>query len=98
MRETKWSTSALAKRCGVSVRTLERHFLKEMNKSPKAWILEQRLLEAVELLRDGRSVKETAEYLGYKHATHFSREFMKQCGHHATDAKSSSQAGGVRMA
>jgi transcriptional regulator GlxA family with amidase domain len=42
-----WSAAILAKKCGVSVRTLERHFLKEMGKSPKAWLAETRQQLAV---------------------------------------------------
>jgi AraC-like DNA-binding protein len=40
--EAKWCAATLAKNCGVSLRTLERHFLKEMGKCPKAWLSEQR--------------------------------------------------------
>jgi transcriptional regulator GlxA family with amidase domain len=83
-REAKWSVSALAKKCGVSVRTLERFYLKEIGKCPKAWLSEQRQRRAIELLRGGSSVKETAAYLGYKHATHFSREFKEHRGHSPT--------------
>jgi len=80
-RDTNWSASALARKCGVSVRTLERYFLKRMGKNPKAWLAEQRQHQAIELLRDGSSVKETAATLGYKHSNHFSREFKKCWGH-----------------
>jgi transcriptional regulator GlxA family with amidase domain len=73
--QTKWSVSALAEKCGVSVRTLERHFLCHIGQSPKAWLAEQRLHQAMELLREGSSVKETASTLGYKHANNFSRKF-----------------------
>jgi AraC-like DNA-binding protein len=76
-REVNWSAAALAKKCGVSVRMLERYFLKEMGKNPKAWLAEQRQHQAVKLLRDGSSVKETAAYLGYTQANNFSREFKK---------------------
>ena len=41
-REAQWCVAALAKKSGASTRTLERHFLKEMGKSPKAWLEEQR--------------------------------------------------------
>jgi AraC-like DNA-binding protein len=51
-----------------------------MGKGPKAWFAEQRQHRAVELLRDGSSVKETATSLGYKQASTFSREFMKHSG------------------
>ncbi len=79
-----WSAAALAKKCGVSVRTRQRHFRKHMGKSPKAWITEQRRRRAVELLRDGSSVKETATSLGDKHAISVAREFVKQSGHYPT--------------
>jgi AraC-like DNA-binding protein len=80
-RATNWSAAALAKKCGVSVRTLERYFLKEMGKRPKAWLSEQRQHRAIALLQDGSTVKETAASLNYKHATHFSREFKEHWGH-----------------
>jgi AraC-like DNA-binding protein len=80
-REANWSTAALAKKCGVSVRTLERCFLKQKGKSPKTWLAEQRHLMAIELLHYGSSVKEVAGHLGYKNQHHFSREFKKQNGY-----------------
>jgi AraC-like DNA-binding protein len=80
-KEANWRAAALAKKCGVSVRTLERHFLKEMGKSPTAWIAEQRRQLEAELLLDGSMVKEVAERLGYKNQHHFSREFKRRHGH-----------------
>jgi AraC-like DNA-binding protein len=79
--QTNWSASALAKKCGVSVRTLERHFLEQMGKSPKGWLAEQRQIQAAELLHDGSTVKETAASLGYKHPSHLTNEFKKHWGH-----------------
>jgi AraC-like DNA-binding protein len=75
-REANWS----AKRCNVSVRTLERYFLKQKGKTPKAWLAETRRQLAVELLRKGTSVKETASLAGYRHASTFAREFKKSTG------------------
>jgi transcriptional regulator GlxA family with amidase domain len=80
-QQANWSASTLAEKCNVSLRTLERRFLKQVGKSPHAWLSEQRLHQAIELLRDGSSVKETAACLGYKNQHHFSREFKKQNGH-----------------
>jgi AraC-like DNA-binding protein len=71
----------LAKQCDVSVRTLERYFHEKVGMCPHAWLFDQRQRSAIELLRDGNSVKETAVILDYKHATHFSREFKKRWGH-----------------
>jgi AraC family transcriptional regulator len=79
-QQVKWSAAALAKKCGVSVRTLERYFFNHMGKGPKAWLSEQRQNQAIELLQKGCSVKETAACVGYKHATHFSREFKRYWG------------------
>ena len=74
-RQANWSATALAKLCGVSANTLRRHFLKEMWKTPGTWLAEQRQHQAIELLRDGSSIKETACCLGYKQQTNFTRKF-----------------------
>jgi len=37
-RVAKWSAAALATNCGASLRTLERYFLEEMGKRPRAWL------------------------------------------------------------
>jgi len=34
-RQAQWSASALAKHCGVSVRTLHRHFRRHMGKNTR---------------------------------------------------------------
>jgi hypothetical protein len=80
-QKADWSVSALAKQCRVSVRTLERYFLKVAGIKPKAWLAEQRQLQAIELLRDGSSVKETAGYLHYKHPSHLTNGLKKHWGH-----------------
>ncbi len=79
-RQAQWSASALAKLCGVSARTLHRHFLKQMGMTTRTWLARQRQHNAVELLRDGSSVKETASCLGYKQPTNFTRQYKKQTG------------------
>jgi transcriptional regulator GlxA family with amidase domain len=80
-RQCNWSVRTLAKSCDVSVRTLERHFLKNMGTNPKLWLAAQRQKQAMELLRDGSSVKATASQLGYRYANHFSREFKGYWGY-----------------
>jgi len=79
-RQAKWSAAALAKKCGVSVRTLHRHFLKNMGKNTKTWLAEQRQHNALELLCDGSSIKETAACLGYKQQTNFTRQYKCKTG------------------
>jgi AraC-like DNA-binding protein len=79
-REAKWSASALAKQCGVSVRTLHRHWVKQMGKNTKTWLAEQRQQHANELLCNGFSIKETAFYLGYKQQSNFTRKYKSHWG------------------
>ena len=79
-RQANWSVVALAKECGVSVRTLHRFFCKQMGESTKAWLAEQRQRQAFELLRDGCSIKQTASTLGYKQPTNFARQYKHHWG------------------
>jgi transcriptional regulator GlxA family with amidase domain len=79
-QQAAWLASALAKKCGVSVRTLHRHFLKHMGKNTKTWLAEQRQLKALELLRDGSSIKNTAFSLGYHQSTNFTRKYKNHWG------------------
>jgi AraC-like DNA-binding protein len=75
-----WSAAGLAKKCGASGRTLERYFLRNFDKTPRSWLTEQRQQMAAELLRHGYGVKEVAGRIGYRHASTFSRQFMKHWG------------------
>lgn len=79
-RQANWSVDTLAKKCGISVRTLHRHFLKKVGKNTKTWLAEQRQLHALELLHDGASIKETAFVLGYQHPTNFTRKYKIHWG------------------
>lgn len=79
-REANWRADKLANLCGVSVRTLERHFRQELGKSPKTWLSGQRQKQVIELLLDGSTVKETANCLDYKHPSHLTNEFKKHWG------------------
>jgi AraC-like DNA-binding protein len=79
-RKANWSATALARLCGVSRETLRLHFLKHIGKPPGAWLAGQRQHQALELLRDGSSIKETASCLGYKQQTNFTRKFKEFWG------------------
>ena len=79
-QQANWSAAVLAKKCGVSVRTLHRHFLKQMGKNTKSWLAEQRQCHALELLRDGSSIKETSSCLGYKQPSNFTRKYKHHWG------------------
>lgn len=79
-KEAKWRVSTLAHNCGISVRTLQRHFIKRFRISPREWLAVHRQLRAAELLRGGRSVKEAAFELCYNQPTNFARQFKKRSG------------------
>ncbi|HWD91204.1 MAG TPA: helix-turn-helix transcriptional regulator [Verrucomicrobiae bacterium] len=79
-RLVNWSGTAMAKHCGVSVRTLHRHFFKRIGKNPKSWLAEQRLSHAVGLLNDGCSIKETAAGVAYKQQSSLTRKYKSHFG------------------
>ncbi|HEX3626282.1 MAG TPA: helix-turn-helix transcriptional regulator [Verrucomicrobiae bacterium] len=99
VRQANWSASLLAKATGVSVRALERHFVENFGRSPKAWLMEQRRLLAIDLLQKGCSVKEAAHLLGYSHPQHFSRDFRHYWGFSpsalTTSARASADTGRI---
>lgn len=62
---------AICATAGVSVRTLQRIFLKEVGTDFEYWRRQVRLMKAIELLAAGRSVKEVAFAVGYQHPSAF---------------------------
>jgi AraC-like DNA-binding protein len=79
-KSSRYSASALAQECGVSPRQLERFFQERMKKSPHQWLRELRMQRAVELLREGSSVKQVAPELCYKDTAHFCRDVKNYFG------------------
>ena len=84
-KQANWCAAKLARNCDVSLRTLQRYFSKQMGKSPKAWLIEQRHQEGVKMLKGGFTVKETAGNLKYGHFNNFSRDYKVQAGCCPTD-------------
>jgi len=78
-RRANWSVTNMANYFKVSVRTLERHFVKNTGLTPRIWITQQRRLEALALIREGYTVKETAATLGYKFAGNLTRSIKSRC-------------------
>lgn len=79
-RQAEWSVTKMAENCGVSKSTMQRHFHQHLDKTFRDWLAEQRLKLAIELRRDGSSIKEIAVRLGYRHPQNFAREFKKHWG------------------
>lgn len=79
-RKANYSTAALAALRGVSMRQLEREFLRRFGQTPERWLNDLRLREAWELLAGGNAVKIAAVSSGYKHSPSFSRAFKRHFG------------------
>ena len=84
-QKANWRAAVLAEQEGVSMQTLRRFFQTEMDKTPKKWLAEQRLLQGNKQIQAGYSVKETAARLDYKHPSHLSNSFKNHFGYCPTD-------------
>jgi AraC-like DNA-binding protein len=76
-KEAHFRPSNLARACGVSLRTLQRHFSDKYSLTISSWLTSVRLREAYQRIKSGERVKEVAFDLGYKQLSHFSREFKR---------------------
>jgi AraC-like DNA-binding protein len=75
------SLPELAQRVGMSNRTLQRHFRAVLGMNPFAYLAQQRMQVAKQLLHTGdRTVTEVANLVGYSHPAHFAAAFKKQFG------------------
>jgi len=72
--------ATLCAEVGVSVRTIERAFRKEVGIDFESWRRQVRLTKAVELLVSGCSVKETAFKIGYCQPSAFVEIFRRTFG------------------
>jgi AraC-like DNA-binding protein/mannose-6-phosphate isomerase-like protein (cupin superfamily) len=69
------------KKVGASERTLERHFRQDLGMSFRKWRQHLRLLTAVKLLSDGKSVTTVAYEIGYASPSAFVAMFREKIGH-----------------
>jgi AraC-like DNA-binding protein len=72
--------AALCAEAGVSVRTIERAFRREIGSSFEIWRRQVRLTKAVELLVSGYSIKEVAHKVGYCQSSAFVEMFRRTLG------------------
>ncbi|PIE70402.1 MAG: hypothetical protein CSA22_08075 [Deltaproteobacteria bacterium] len=74
--------STLARRVGVNASYLKEWFRQQMNMPIGAYIREQRMKKALEMIESGRySILKTALFVGYSNPSHFSTAFKKCHGH-----------------
>jgi AraC-like DNA-binding protein/mannose-6-phosphate isomerase-like protein (cupin superfamily) len=72
--------AALARDAGVSVRTIQRIFRREVGIDFESWRRQVRLTKAVGLLVAGRPVKEVSFSVGYRQSSAFVESFRKSFG------------------
>jgi AraC-like DNA-binding protein len=65
----------IAGQCQITVRQLQRRFRQELGRSPEAWLLELRMLDAGKLLLNATQIKTVVIQLGFKQESHFFRTF-----------------------
>jgi AraC-like DNA-binding protein len=88
-RPAGYSAQVLAQHRGISLRQLERIFLKEFGVLPHPWLRQLRMERAMQLLNEKRPIALIAEELCYKYPEHFARDFKAYFGfppsrHHVT--------------
>ncbi len=74
------SLQSLCATAGVSVRTLERVFMRDTGMSFEIWRRQVRLMKAIELLVRGYTVKEAAFEVGYRRSSTFVGMFRQTLG------------------
>ena len=74
------SLKSMCASAGVSVRTLERTFRREVGTDFECWRRQVRLMKAIEMLVAGRRVKEVAFAVGYQHPGAFVALFRETFG------------------
>ena len=79
-RQFDYCRNALAAHLGMTERNLTRLFQRQFQCAPKVWLVGRRMTEATRLLTEGWSAKETADALGFHHASSFTREFKRHFG------------------
>jgi AraC-like DNA-binding protein len=81
-RQAEYRAGVLSQNLGISRRQLERITGRRFGRSPQGWLDEQRMLCAVVMLKERRSVKSIASDLGFKWVSHFCLKFKRH--HHLT--------------
>ncbi len=76
-----WTTEAMARRCSLSIPQFNRQFRQCMGKSPRQFVIHQRVSRAEHLLRESdMTIQQIAQALGYNDHFFFHRQFRKITG------------------
>jgi AraC-like DNA-binding protein len=78
--DLRCTLATLCSRVGVSVRTIQRAFQRDVGTDFESWRRQVRLTKAVELLTAGSSVKQAAFAVGYRQSSAFVEVFRRTFG------------------
>jgi AraC-like DNA-binding protein len=79
-RAAKFHPAGMADLCSISVRQMERFFLREFKTSPREWARVLRCRLARQFISEGWSSKAVVAELGFVDGSHLGREFRKFYG------------------
>jgi iron complex transport system substrate-binding protein len=79
-KPASYSAQILAQLQGISLRQLERIFLKQFGVLPHPWLRQLRMQRAMQLLSEKQPIGLIAEELSYKYPEHFARDFKAYYG------------------
>ena len=74
------TVSDYASLVGMSLSTFNRKFKEKYHKTPKSWLIEQKMRKACNLLKEGNSVTKTAFDLGYLNVSNFIKTYKSVYG------------------
>ncbi len=80
LADARWQGQALARGCGIGAWELRHYIHLTFGLRLHEWITRRRMARALVLFGTGVAVKEISWALGYKQASHFSREFKRFYG------------------
>jgi AraC-like DNA-binding protein len=77
----KWTREDMAKKAGMSISTLTRHFKERTGLSPLEYLIRLRLKKAAQMLQDPSvGIAEAADLTGFSDSNYFCRQFRKHFG------------------
>ena len=79
-RQAHFQPGLMADLCPVSLRQMQRFFVRRFERTPRQWTRELRCRLAHQLIAQGWSSKAVIEELGFAGGSHLSREFRKFYG------------------
>ena len=81
LSEKKWTREEMAKKTGMSISTLTRHFRERTGLPPLEYLIRLRLKKAAQLLQDPSvTVTQAADMAGFSDSNYFCRQFRKHFG------------------